>query len=208
MVTKKNIWYIADLHWDHRRIIDLSDRPFHDLNHMQHTIIDNWNKVVNDRDDVYVLGDTCFRVDMLLKLLGKLNGHIHLLRGNHDYDAVSKLDKEYKFDNIIIHQQDIVIIKDGNRGVVLCHYPIFEWIKWYNGYYHIFAHIHGNINGNENKSRSFRLRAYDAGVDVNNYTPTTLDEFINRKLTCSECMHFSVCKYSDEINRHQCTYLK
>lgn len=202
--------YTADLHVDHANIIKLSKRPFLDVEEMKNTIITNWNSVVNDGDIVYVLGDICFSVDTFTELVEVLNGQIHIIRGNHDEEAIKRAVNGYKINGVVYHR-DILRIKDGKHTVVLSHYPIFEWDRWFSGSFHLHGHVHGNKIGElSNKSRSFRPRAFDVGVDVWDFKPVTLDKILKRQeeLTCSECMHYDVCKYSDKINRQQCTYLK
>ena len=50
-------YYISDLHFGHRAIIDLDERPFNDVTEMEWALIDNWNEVVTENDTVYILGD-------------------------------------------------------------------------------------------------------------------------------------------------------
>ncbi len=77
-------FYTADLHIDHSRIIELSKRPFSDVNEMKDTIIKNWNETVGNGDIVYILGDTCFSVHNFIDLMEELSGQIHIIKGNHD----------------------------------------------------------------------------------------------------------------------------
>ena len=43
-------YYISDLHFGHRAIIDLDERPFNDVTEMEWALIDNWNEVVTEND--------------------------------------------------------------------------------------------------------------------------------------------------------------
>ena len=68
-------------------------------------------------------------------------------------------------------------IKDGNRNVILCHFPIAEWNAMKRGSYHVYGHIHGR----EDDTYFFmkgRERALNAGCMINDYEPVTLDELI------------------------------
>jgi calcineurin-like phosphoesterase family protein len=49
------IYLISDLHLDHKSIITYYNRPFSSVEEMNRTIIDNWNKVVNGGDFVYLV---------------------------------------------------------------------------------------------------------------------------------------------------------
>ena len=65
-------------------------------------------------------------------------------------------------------------IKDNGRDVILFHYPIFNWDMQKYGSYHLYGHVHGDPE--------FQLKmpnTFNAGVDVNNWEPKTLDELIS-----------------------------
>ena len=51
------VFFIADLHFNHKRIIEICNRPFKDIYNMNTSLINNWNSVVNREDTVFVLGD-------------------------------------------------------------------------------------------------------------------------------------------------------
>lgn len=170
---KNRKFYTSDLHIDHKNIIRYSNRPYSNIGEMKNKIITNWNNTVNKHDSVYILGDTCFSVKAFEDVLTQLNGIIHVMRGNHDFNAFMNANRHCKIDNVIFHTNDIMEIKDNGRQVVLCHYPLFEWNGFYRNAYHCHGHTHSSIG------LSFRERAFDVGVDARNYKPVLLDELIN-----------------------------
>lgn len=57
---KSLIYYTSHLHLCHINLLKKSNRPFLDIENMNETIKDNWNKKINDNDIVYILGDIGF----------------------------------------------------------------------------------------------------------------------------------------------------
>lgn len=82
-----SIWYTSDTHFNHTNIIKYCGRPFSDVNEMNEKIANNWNSLVRPDDVVYHLGDFgLFRGGKQPEdFIHRLNGHIYLVRGNHDH---------------------------------------------------------------------------------------------------------------------------
>ena len=92
-------FFTADLHLGHRNIARYEPRraqaagvpplegPADDETQarLDAFLIDRWNDVVDADDEVWLLGDACMgRLDETLPLLGRLQGRIVLVPGNHD----------------------------------------------------------------------------------------------------------------------------
>lgn len=85
-----NIWFISDTHFGHENMytkFTLADgspaRPFKSAEEADCLMAERWNKLVKPSDHVYHLGDVA--IDRkYLEVLGRLNGHKRLVRGNHD----------------------------------------------------------------------------------------------------------------------------
>lgn len=78
-------YIIADLHLGHANIIKYCDRPFANVQEMDKTIIENWNKVITYADTVFVLGDFALsRRDKVIEYINVLKGNKILIMGNHD----------------------------------------------------------------------------------------------------------------------------
>lgn len=79
------IWLTSDLHLGHDRNFIWKPRGFKNVYEMNDAIIENWNSVVNEHDDIYVLGDILLgNSEENIKYLKQLKGNIHITRGNHD----------------------------------------------------------------------------------------------------------------------------
>jgi len=169
------IFYIADPHWGHKNIINLCNRPFKSVEEMDETMIRNWNNVVTDEDDVYIIGDFIFRYEgNVVDLLKKLNGKKHLIVGNHEKAIMSNAKARAQFVSIEKYEE----INDNGRRVILFHYPILEWNAFFRNSIHIYGHIHANEKNDTWSIMKTRPNAYNAGADVIGFTPRTLDELI------------------------------
>lgn len=161
------IYFTADTHFGHARIIDLAKRPFHDVEEMDAHMIDRWNCVVRPGDTVYHLGDFAFAPhDPYLK---SLNGEKHLIKGNHDHS--NRVNRSTGWASV----RDMANIKlryqHGDMEVidiVLCHYGLRVWNKSHHGALHFYGHSHGSLPGDS--------QSCDVGVDCWNFEPVSLGQ--------------------------------
>ena len=172
--------YISDLHFGHEKIIKLDGRPFENAEHMNNTIIDNWNNVVSNSDEVYILGDVFWKNELAVDILPKLNGEKHLIKGNHD-KLTDFMKKHYTSIN------EYKRIKDEGRDLILCHYPIAHWDGQFHGSYHLYGHIHVtqdrafmDFYKNKCMKNGLKFNSYNVGcmIEYMGYTPRTLDYII------------------------------
>lgn len=78
-------FFTSDTHFGHKRIIELCNRPYADVEDMNENLIKNWNDTVAPDDEVFHLGDVALGPwSEWDGLLSRLNGHITLVIGNHD----------------------------------------------------------------------------------------------------------------------------
>ena len=132
------------------------------------------------------------------ELLGKLNGRLYLIQGNHDRFLKNKDYNASRFVWIKPYEE----LQDNKRKVILCHYPIMS----YNGQYRLdekgnpkvymlYGHVHDtydqrlieqfqeitrssireNLDGERRTIPSNMINCFCMYSD---YTPLTLDEWI------------------------------
>ena len=77
-----NVWFTSDLHFGHKNIQNFRKEVASEEDNRKRIIAD-WDKLVTKRDDVYVLGDAAFTMDVIDQF-GMLAGRKFLIRGNHD----------------------------------------------------------------------------------------------------------------------------
>ena len=181
-LKEQNIFFTSDAHFMHDNIIKYCNRPFFSVEEMNHTIIENWNKTVGEKDIVFILGDFCFRSSYTTwaYLLNRLNGIKYLVRGNHDRHKDIPLDKFVQVSEMLnIHIKGDEEISDGQR-ITLCHYPMITWYQSHRGSWQLFGHIHTipNSTGSETGYVQDRIspNQYDVGVDQNNFTPISYED--------------------------------
>lgn len=165
-------WITSDSHFQHSNIIKYCSRPFKDVNEMDETLVSNWNSIVDKNDTVLHLGDFAFvkTREEIRKIVDKLNGHIHLLLGNHDDWKLVK-------DNGFASTRDgIWEYKYGKEKIVLCHYPMMSW----NGAFHNRLHFFGHVHSTPSNIFPCQKNSYDVGVDLNDFRPRLLEEIIDK----------------------------
>ncbi len=174
------IYYISDTHLGDLMVFNKCSRPFANLEEMEKTIVDNWNKKVRKEDAVYVLGDLAEDgYKKAMDVYAGLNGHKHLLVGNHDLKMLDEIKESNVFESIDF----MTLIEDGCRKVCLCHYPVMDWMEFSRGGYHVYGHIHNKTLKNNPAYPQIKeyfkdKPAYNCGVDVTAFQPVTLDEMI------------------------------
>lgn len=168
-------YYIADLHFGHENVIRFDGRPFKDVDEMDQVMITQWNAVVSEKDDVYILGDFCFKSSKgPLWYLRQLKGRKHLILGNHDTYLLQNDEVMKEFASV----DKMTYVKDGEYTLVLCHFPIAEWNHYHREMcFHVYGHIHNNKDGCFDFLKD-EYKALNAGCMINHFTPVTIDQLI------------------------------
>ena len=169
------VYYTADLHFGHDVNIAKSDRPFLTVEDMEVILINNWNKAVRPEDTVYIVGDFISRSRKPPEYyLRQLNGVKHLITGNHDAPWMKHCKMEEYFESV----GDFAEVKDGGKRIVMCHYPMVEWPGSKRGSVLVYGHVHNRKENPTFQTLRRLKRAYNAGVDIHDFTPVPLDKLI------------------------------
>ncbi len=163
------LYFTADLHFSHEKILSLCHRPFCKIDEMDQQLVENWNRTVCPQDDVYILGDFTLKgPDTASAFLARLNGQKHLVCGNHDHFV-----NHTRFDpSGFVSIGEYVTLQYAGMEWVLFHYPILEWDGFYQGSIHLHGHQHNRMGYNL-QNRAQGLRRYDVGVDANHFCPVS-----------------------------------
>lgn len=187
-------WFTSDLHLGHERIIELCDRPFRDVDHMNRELIDRWNDRVQADEVVWVLGDVALgKIADTLPLCQKLNGYKVLVAGNHDrcwagHSKVRPADCQRYVDAGFARIHEGWELPNGavptyysTPPFSLSHFPYRgdshdedRYVSWRpidNGDWLLHGHVHNQwkVNG----------RQINVGVDVWDYAPVSLETILS-----------------------------
>ncbi len=174
----KGIWFTSDTHFSHDNIIRFCNRPFKDIREMDEILIKNWNDRVQPDDIIFHLGDFAWGGSQIWNnILQQLNGHIHLIVGNHDEKNLRQGYMKY-FDSVE-YQKHIYI---EGKSIYLNHYPFLCFGGAYRGEaacWQLFGHVHSKPESTGLDISRLKVlfpTQYDVGVDNNNYCPISFEE--------------------------------
>ena len=123
-------YYISDIHFGCQNSFDNRS-----LEH-DRIVKENWNRVVTNADNVYILGDigkigSNPDTERLIEIIATLKGKKTLVAGNHD------VLRDVRLKQLFVEVCDYKEITDNYNGLnhklVLNHYPIFTWNGAYKG---------------------------------------------------------------------------
>lgn len=136
------------------------NRPFDSTETMENAIVSAWNAVVKPEDTVWHIGDFGAQ-GREAEVLKKLNGHVRLVRGNHDMES-NDYYRACGFEEVY----DIPVIFD--RFWILSHEPLYVCTNM--PYANIFGHVHASP-----LYKDFSPQHFCASVERLNYTPVSFE---------------------------------
>lgn len=178
----EHLFFTSDTHFDHKNIMRYCNRPFSSVEEMNNFLIKRWNVTVGPDDTVFHLGDVTFGGNTnLINYVSQLNGHIVLIKGNHDKKLQQTIcDKLFDYTC-----QQLTLNIDGIT-VFLNHFPFLCFSGTYktDKSIQLFGHIHsGPLSSGPDIDRFMKygaLNQYDVGVDNNHYTPISWNQILEK----------------------------
>jgi calcineurin-like phosphoesterase family protein len=192
-----NVFFTSDTHFGHKNLLKIGKgRPFSNIKEHDEALINNWNSVVKPNDIVFHLGDVslCYNEKELAEIFKKLNGHKHIIVGNHDRQKLlayslnlgliqsMRTYHEYKYEG-----------DDGKiYTFIMMHWPILEPNHIFRNKDHnevsvigLYGHIH-HANNYDEIYKSLNFPCVHVGVDTssnviptNPYTPINAEHIID-----------------------------
>ena len=181
------VYFTSDIHFAHEEALVFDNRPWETLEEMHEAMILAWNAKVTDADHVYILGDLCYKAGRkYIKLIERLHGNLHLIRGNHD--MVNSAAYKALFTEITKYKELHVTLASGKKKrVVLSHYPIHLYHGHTYGAIHLYGHLHNLPE--EKIAREIRDSLIKHGIPCEMYNvwcgfydwrPADLDEILDK----------------------------
>lgn len=177
-------FFSADQHLGHAKVIEYSNRPYKNVEEMNHSIITNINSIVRPNDNLYLQGDFAFAKNAkdLINYLRQIKcQNLHITLGNHDkfYDDP---DVQRFFKSI----QHYKVIAVDRQKIVLFHFPILEFEAGHRGSWMIHGHTHGHCNYPPQLQNK---RIFDVGIDNCNQFPKSFEELREQFKNCEDIAH-------------------
>ena len=170
------IFFTSDTHFGHDREFLWGPRGFTSFQEHDEAIIKNWNETVGPDDIVYHLGDLMLGDNVHgIECVKRLNGHIKLIRGNHDTDARWKLYATLPNVELIGWAE---VIKYNKYQFYLSHHPTMT--SNLDKAPHLRMHLI-NLHGHTHQQNKFYTGIpfmFHVGMDSNNNKPVSIDDAI------------------------------
>lgn len=174
------IFVISDYHFNHNKEFIYSKRGFSSVEEMNKALVSCHNCIVSPEDTVYVLGDVCMgdmeTLDSSKKLIESLNGHLHIIRGNHDTDM--KVQMYLTCKNVVEAEKWAEMLKYKKQSFYLSHFPsvvrnIDDDEPNKKSIINLFGHTHQDTLFYGENANMFHV-----GADGGAFTPWALDEIL------------------------------
>jgi len=143
IIAERHIYFSADYHLNHTKIILYRNRDYPNLKEMNTGIIHSHNNRLTDNDIMYHIGDFAYFLDTQTKLNNleaELNGTIIHINGNHDNKKVIKTGIGHLYAwigkcrrTLLVHDPDhakkIINTTEDKPDLVLCGHVHTDWLS-------------------------------------------------------------------------------
>lgn len=172
------IYFTSDLHFGHDKEFLYKTRGFNSIEEHDNNIIENWNNIVTENDDVYVLGDLMLGdKEYGINCLKQLKGKIHIVVGNHD--TANKIDLYATKLNNVVEIKPIIILKYNKYRFYLSHYPtITTSLNKEKPLKDCLINLHGHTH-QINKFYNESPHMYNVCLDCHQNKPISIEEIIS-----------------------------
>lgn len=175
------LYFVSDLHFFHKRIIEFTGRPT-TFENLTSWIINQCNSVIPAKHSTVVhLGDMFFGCTTAeaAAVLEQMHGDWWFVLGNHDNPAklqeiINLVNAKLKTNHRILGWYHRLLVKTppkqtglkwSKKLLILCHFPIEEWDGMSHGAYMIHGHLHGGGSEHSDFPLKIMPNRFDVGLD-------------------------------------------
>ena len=182
------IYFTSDLHLCHKKEFLWGGRGFTSVEHMNYAILNKWNDLITDEDEVYILGDSILSdTERGIEILKQLKGKKYYIYGNHDTnDRIAALQEACPEITFLGWSY---MLRINKRQFYLSHFPTItrtlDDAPNKQGVINLYGHTHQDTNFYDGNPYMYHI-----GMDSHNLTPVSLEEIIE-----------DINKRKDEINK-------
>lgn len=185
-------YFTSDWHLGHKRILELCNRPFRDVDHMNSQLIERCNDIVREKDTLIMHGDNVMGTyAQTVELLRQIRcRRVIMLPGNHDryslaYSSTSVRKKAAVIDDLramgLFPQEDRRPsqwhMRVCGRKIAMSHYPYAGDSHGEDRHQNLRPEDEGLplVHGHVHEQWRENGRMLNVGVDVWNYAPVSSD---------------------------------
>lgn len=182
------IFLTSDPHIGHDREFIWKARGYESVSAMNTTQVQKWNGIIEDDDDVYVLGDVMLGDAFNIEFIKQLKGRIHIVLGNHDTANREKMYRELP--NVVEVAEVGIRLKYKKHHFVLTHYPMLTGNLEKESLKQMTLNLYGHTHQLTNFFNDMPFM-YHVGVDSHDGIPVLLDDIIEEMYAkVKECVAF------------------
>lgn len=165
------VYFTSDLHFGHKSLCEGLRKM--SAEESDNIIITNWNKLITNRDKVYILGDISMEDTEHLDKILLLKGNKVVVAGNHDTEKCCRY-----LSSIGIEVMGCLHYK----GFICTHVPIHPLeLAWFRGNIHGHLHKAGDIEGlGHYESIVTGEGYYNVNTEFHNYTPVPFEKIAKK----------------------------
>lgn len=145
-------------------------RPFENVEEMNSTLIENWNKTVASDDIVYVLGNFAWDPTSAEETLRQLNGNIVIVPGEIDDSVIELSQKKLMPAKTAVIEN--IFTAEGDK-LTVSYWPLMEWPNKAKGDYLFFGFPSPKYKTDHKK------KMVNVSCDFWSYKPQSLDSIMS-----------------------------
>ena len=188
------IWVTSDWHLNHDRPFIWQARGFESVEEMNEEIICRHNILVQEEDDVYVLGDLCLggggheALAANKEMIERFKGKIHIILGNHDTPARVAM---YQTCKNVVEVAYATMLHYNGYHFFMSHFPCITANLEKETLKQCTIGLHGHTHAKERFYQGIPF-LYQVGMDAQGCFPVDFDDAI-------EDMKNEVKKYKEQL---------